>query len=776
MRQLILMPAILMLLTGCPFNSKSGSGGVVLEVTVVDKTKCKPVSSLKLKAKADKETEQQETTATESEVATQEQMDEDCVEETASIETQETAASSVTVQTDSTSTPVEASTVETIISTVTSILTPEPTTPKYAALSVEASHSFGSGTLNSESQFNLTVTNAGDGDATSFSLSTLEAPFRNINHNCGSTLTASGSCTVTLGYRPTANGDHAANLTISYNDGQDDKTKSVSLSGSAAPRITSISPASSVATQTLTLSGANFTSQTVIKVGEQVCTKTAITASEMACTIPAGSGSQVVSVTDNSKTDQYSSFTYAAPANLTAAVSSHDFGRIRKNNSASSFSLTLTNNGGFTASDISVSGLDLPFSAANACTTLAPSASCTISLGYAPTTVRSDSDSMTIGYHNGSASSSLSVIVSGECIPRVVQVAAGNRNSCVLYSEGNIKCVGSIWYAGNGNTADNGSVTSWADATEVVGITNATQMSFGETAACARLSDGTVKCWGAYIQNDSTTYRTPQDFFGINNAVSVKVGKDHILIRTTDGGLKAYGLNSDGRLGDGTLIQRLSPVDVSSIPSTYQIVDYALSQTQSFALTSSGQILFWGPNSYQLDYVWGVAATNYSVPTVTSAITNAVTITSGNDHTCILDNEGIVKCWGNNSWGEMGNDGYSRSNSPIQIENSSNQLLSDFVAVEAGHEHTCAIKTDKTVWCWGLNQYGQTGIGHNDSLFEGRAKQALISNVDQISAGRMHTMALKANGDVFIWGYNAHYQMGNGNTSNVLTPVNTNIE
>jgi alpha-tubulin suppressor-like RCC1 family protein len=784
------MTTIMLLLTGCPFGGNSGNSTVAAA-----KKDCSPKATPAAveKEKGKKVKLFDVDTALESvDTAVDASADPECIDtattdtattDTATTDTATTDTSSVVVSRNGSESTVviqnngetttinaDSSVVDSVISSIISAMDP---TPKYAAIALSVdSHSFGSGTLNSESEFTLTVTNSGEGAASSVALSSLTTPYRIISHNCGATLAANSSCAMTLGYKPTANGDHAATLTVSYNDGQEDKTKACSLSGIASPTVDSISPVSSVATQTLTLTGSNFTSSMTVTVGSQACAKTSVTATQFACTIPAGSGSQVVTATDNQKQGQYSSFTYLAPANIALSASSHDFGNVRKTNTSSAFSFTLTNNGGFAASNIVVS-TDTPFSKSGSCESLAAGANCTISVTYAPTTVRSDSDTLGVSYNNGTTSASTSASLAGACIPKVVQVDAGNGHSCVLYSEGNIKCVGSIQRLGNGSN-DFGNITSWADATEVSGISNATQMSSNESGSCARLSDGTVKCWGQYLPGDATYYRTPQAITGITNAVNVQVGSVHIAIRTADGYIKSFGLNPDGRIGDNSIIQRSPTVSVLSIPDTYQVIDHAAGSANTCAVTSTGGVLCWGDNiRKQVAFTGDV---DFRVPTLVTGISDAIQVTSGSQFSCALSSDGVIKCWGYSHDAQVS--GTTSNGSEVrQIVITGWQPIADFVAVDSGAAHSCAIKTNKTVYCWGNNQFGQVGPGHNDSQYEYFVTPAVnLTDVNQISTGSYSTMALTSTGNVYVWGINSNGQLGLGDTSIRTSPTNINIQ
>ena len=94
---------------------------------------------------------------------------------------------------------------------------------------------------------------------------------------------------------------------------------------------------------------------------------------------------------------------------------------------------------------------------------------------------------------------------------------------------------------------------------------------------------------------------------------------------------------------------------------------------------------------------------------VTTTIRSNI-ISAGGYHTCALKSNGTVWCWGNNYYGQLGDGTYVDKNIPVQVLN-----LTNVIQISAGEDHTCALKSDGTVWCWGRNDEGQLGDGTNVS-------------------------------------------------------------
>ena len=167
----------------------------------------------------------------------------------------------------------------------------------------------------------------------------------------------------------------------------------------------------------------------------------------------------------------------------------------------------------------------------------------------------------------------------------------------------------------------------------------------------------------------------------------------------------------------------------------------------------------------------------------------ATSITIGTGYTCVLLDDNSVKCWGRSHVGQLGNEkGATRGDEPNEMgddlekvyldSNSGDSFLRTATAIAAGNFHTCAIRDNSSIKCWGLNDSGQLGIVYdsNDDGNDGAPNNLLYldrgSDVDLgagrtargIAAGDSHTCAMLDNASIKCWGGNAFGQLGLGDT------------
>jgi len=286
---------------------------------------------------------------------------------------------------------------------------------------------------------------------------------------------------------------------------------------------------------------------------------------------------------------------------------------------------------------------------------------------------------------------------------------------------------------------------------------------------CAVKADGSVRCWGANGNGQLgdvtfTNRTTPVPVPGIKDATAVAAGDAHTCAQLATATVICWGANADGQLGDGTVAQR-SKASLS-VTGLSNVVAIGSGAAHSCAVLGNGTVSCWGRNtSGQL----GNGTTKGQLKAgAVSNLTNAIAVAGGGAHTCALLADGSVKCWGDNATGQLG----LGTTAPQLSPGAAVALDGPAVAIAAGASHTCALLSDGTAWCWGLNETGQLG----DGTLAQRTTPTPVSGLTgavTIEAGPRFTCARLANGLVSCWGRNVAGQLGDGTNIDRLTPVNT---
>ncbi len=173
---------------------------------------------------------------------------------------------------------------------------------------------------------------------------------------------------------------------------------------------------------------------------------------------------------------------------------------------------------------------------------------------------------------------------------------------------------------------------------------------------------------------------------------------------------------------------------------------------------TSGQVACWGANN--LGYLGNGMTSNSSPPVSVSGLTDATEVTAGTFHSCALRAGGHLTCWGNGLKGQFGDGADHASLTPVPAATG----ISDAVQVDAGNQLTCAVRASGQVACFGQNNDGQLGNGTTTDSNRPVPVTALTDGT-QVAAGGTHACAVRATGQVACWGANTFGQLGNGATA-----------
>ena len=347
---------------------------------------------------------------------------------------------------------------------------------------------------------------------------------------------------------------------------------------------------------------------------------------------------------------------------------------------------------------------------------------------------------------------------------------------------------------GDGTTINSSAPVQVLDSGGVGQLGDIAAVAAGSYHSVALKADGTVWAWGdnqyGQLGNATTTDSpTPVQVVGpegvgyLAGVTAISCGYGHTVARKTDGTVWAWGRNGDGQLGDGTLGNRSSPVqaqDAGGLVPITGVMAVAAGQYHTVVLKTDGTVWAWGANTDgQLGDGTTTRHTAVQVlgPGGDGYLTGVSAIACGAYHTVALKTDGTVWTWGRNASGQLGDETKTSSSVPVQVLGLAGAgYLTGVTAVSAGTYHTVALKSDGTVWAWGSNTYGRLGDGTTTQRITpvqvvGPGGTGYLIGVAAVTVGADHTVALKSAGTVWTWGWNANGQLGDGTTTQRITPV-----
>ena len=240
---------------------------------------------------------------------------------------------------------------------------------------------------------------------------------------------------------------------------------------------------------------------------------------------------------------------------------------------------------------------------------------------------------------------------------------------------------------------------------------------------------------------------------------------------TASGGVKCWGANDLGQLGDGTTVDRVTPVDVLGLTSGVAAISAGGGHT--CALTTGGSVRCWGNNNTGQVGTGSTAQTS-PVPVEVVGLESGVTaISSGLGYSCALRQAGDAVCWGSNQSGNLGDGTTTTNASPVVVQG---LPTGQIASIAAGGWHTCAILAGGGAKCWGLNtSAGKLGDGTTVDRLTPTDVAGMGSGTAAIATAILHhTCAMTTTGVVKCWGYNGYGQVGDGTTTNRLIPTAVN--
>ena len=351
-----------------------------------------------------------------------------------------------------------------------------------------------------------------------------------------------------------------------------------------------------------------------------------------------------------------------------------------------------------------------------------------------------------------------------------------------------IKADGTLWAWGDNAAGELGDGTTTDRLLPVLVGTGFKSVATGYASTVAVKADGTLWTWGSneegQLGDGTAIARSAPAQIGIGyRAIAAGGGRGgggiHILGLKLDGSLWAWGENGFGQFGDGTRITRTMPVLVGS-----GYTNIAAGKYHSIALKPDGSIWTWGGGfSGQL----GNGIVNCGCYTPSQYGTGYSLIAGGGAHTLAVKTDGSIWTWGQNNFGQLGNGTIGFQVTPTQVG-------TGFSSVSANNAYSAATKSDGTIWAWGRYPPGgaysavplQIDTGSSavkagwyrlfmkttggDWFSYGYPKE-LIGSYTDVAEGNGYTVAVKADGSLWAWGFNGRGALGDGTDTDRASPV-----
>ena len=309
-----------------------------------------------------------------------------------------------------------------------------------------------------------------------------------------------------------------------------------------------------------------------------------------------------------------------------------------------------------------------------------------------------------------------------------------------------------------------GSLQTWSK------ISTAGENSTGNVSASVK-TDGTLWTWGAgdFGQLGDGTVISKSSPIQVGALTTWSLvscgGYATVLSIKTDGTLWGWGRNGAGCIGDGSTTIRSSPVQVGALTNWSKITigGGSSTNTHSHAVKTDGTLWSWGDSGS--GRLGDGTLADKSSPVQIGLLTTWADVDAGDGHCIALKTDGTIWTWGLASSGQLGDGTATSKSSPVQVG-----ALTTWAFISAGGNNTAAIKTDGTLWTWGANNVGQMGDGTTTAK-SSPVQIGALTNWSKVYVGTGHTVAIKTDGTLWAWGSGSNGALGDGSTVAKSSPV-----
>ena len=339
---------------------------------------------------------------------------------------------------------------------------------------------------------------------------------------------------------------------------------------------------------------------------------------------------------------------------------------------------------------------------------------------------------------------------------------------CAITTTGVLKC----WGLGTSGQVGNGASLTRLSPTVINSGTNYSAVSNGQDVTCGITTAGVLRCWGADRNYNmglsvNATFNSPQTIHTGESFSQVIVNDQRICALNSLNVMKCAGERHMGLMADGITSQLHSFSAVSGLDQFSSLSFNG--QYMSSGIKSDGTLWMWGFGRTSSDYIGDASVQEIVLSPQQVLITTGSTFTKvskGNQHTCAIRSDQKLYCWGFNSNGNVGDNTTTNRSLPVAVDAASN-----YIDVSAGNGFTCGITSAGVLKCWGRNASNSVG----DNTTTQRNSPVIINSGTSYKAlaqSSYYTMcAITTADELKCWGYNNYGQVGVGGTTNTAIPT-----
>lgn len=395
-------------------------------------------------------------------------------------------------------------------------------------------------------------------------------------------------------------------------------------------------------------------------------------------------------------------------------------------------------------------------------------------------------------FANGAATGNYQSPSSTYATEDYVQISAGINHACGVRAGGTVWCWGND---SNGKLGNGAAVTVDQSAPNMVqGLTDVVMVSTGDEQTCALKRDGTAWCWGdnTYYQlgdGTNTGSAVPVQVADITDFVDISTGYRGTCGLRISGEADCWGAGTTGLMGNGTNVTNQRPGPVSTV-TDFTTIHLSHMYAYACGATKSGKGYCWGQAEQNGNYGDGGTTGAHNTPEQISNITDFVDVQLVNTHGCGIRASGEVWCWGNDSFGKLGNGSSVTVDQTVPVKA---DTINDAIQLNVMKSGTCVLRASGEVWCWGSDSNGKIGNGPAVTANKESPVQSNINNIvyltghydgiyaimdpsvvppkmtangtGKLSTDILHTCAIDDDGTAWCWGQDGSGQLGNGATA-----------